>query len=238
MGRVPHNKLDLNESEIQRLYLQENRSISEIARLFGCDHGTIKSRLVNLGVEIRSTHSFGKRLEKTCIWCGRTFQTYRKTQLWCSHKCRSQDKTSRLKKTCEICGRELIRRRGEQFSAFKRRRYCSNECWMRSDEYQSWCKKVSHSWFKPGENHPLWKGGRSYAFSREHPWNGQRILALERDDFRCMKCGYSILERRICVHHIKPFKQSEDNDLENLISLCLGCHRKIHANERRNGPCL
>jgi len=233
MGVIPHNKLPLDERAIKCLYINERRSAAEISRLFGCDPSTIINRLRSMGVPIRYRHSFGKMLMKRCIWCGRQFSTYRKDQRWCSHQCRSKDKTARLNNVCEACGRDLMRKPDEQFTAFKRRKFCSYECRKRTDDYQKYLDKISAGWFGNGEDHPFWRGGRSHAFSSDLPWSMQRIKALERDGFRCMNCGYSVLERRMCVHHIIPFEESKDNRLDNLITLCVPCHVSIHAQERR-----
>lgn len=52
-----------------------------------------------------------------------------------------------------------------------------------------------------------------------------RIKILRRDNFSCRKChikfvgGYGIE-----IHHINSFRESEDNSINNLISLCKVCH--------------
>jgi len=55
----------------------------------------------------------------------------------------------------------------------------------------------------------------------------RRIEALRRDRFRCRApgCGNS---RFLEVHHVKPRSQGGANELENLITLCSGCHRLHH----------
>jgi 5-methylcytosine-specific restriction endonuclease McrA len=47
-------------------------------------------------------------------------------------------------------------------------------------------------------------------------------LILE-SHYKCDKCGYSYLE----IHHID--KNPENNNFENLITLCRVCHRNIHS---------
>jgi len=52
---------------------------------------------------------------------------------------------------------------------------------------------------------------------------------LERDGRRCQVCGKST---DLNTHHIQPLGMggSEEKDVaENMITLCSGCHRKIHA---------
>ncbi len=68
-------------------------------------------------------------------------------------------------------------------------------------------------------------------------WAAQRARARERDDARCKICGAEERPgRQHDVHHVRPFHdfgwRSGENDayveanaLENLITLCVGCHR-------------
>ncbi len=52
-----------------------------------------------------------------------------------------------------------------------------------------------------------------------------RKQALERDGWRCQSCGS---QRDLQVHHVKPRSQLGHDALENLITLCVGCHRRQH----------
>ena len=65
--------------------------------------------------------------------------------------------------------------------------------------------------------------GVNYGFanSREH--------ALCRDNYTCQVCKAKNV--RLEVHHIKYRSQGGTDDLENLITLCAYCHKKVHAGE-------
>ncbi len=75
-------------------------------------------------------------------------------------------------------------------------------------------------------------------------WQVQRRRALERDGYRCRRCGVPHTpERPLHVHHIRPFRTfgylpgvneayREANRLENLITLCARCHRLAEAGAR------
>lgn len=63
-----------------------------------------------------------------------------------------------------------------------------------------------------------------------------RFLVLERDHYKCQKCGWShaianpsdprkLLEPHHKIHHAK----GGENSVENLITFCNVCHDKIHA---------
>jgi len=53
-----------------------------------------------------------------------------------------------------------------------------------------------------------------------------RKRALGRDGWRCQSCGS---QSNLQVHHVKPRSQLGHDALENLITLCVGCHRRQHA---------
>ena len=65
--------------------------------------------------------------------------------------------------------------------------------------------------------------GVNYGFanSREH--------ALCRDNYTCQVCKAK--NTRLEVHHIKYRSQGGTDDLDNLITLCADCHKKVHAGE-------
>jgi len=52
---------------------------------------------------------------------------------------------------------------------------------------------------------------------------------LNRDDFKCKSCGS---DQNLHIHHIEPVKTNikKITDLNNGITLCNKCHRKIHTN--------
>lgn len=60
-------------------------------------------------------------------------------------------------------------------------------------------------------------------------WAELRLRVLERDGYRCRKCGANlrgVFYRE--VHHIIPLARGGTNLLSNLISLCSCCHHKQH----------
>lgn len=48
---------------------------------------------------------------------------------------------------------------------------------------------------------------------------------LARDNFTCQYCG---VFTETSPHHIIYRSQSGDDTMENMISLCTDCHRKVH----------
>ena len=83
------------------------------------------------------------------------------------------------------------------------------------------------------EGRPEYRGGN---------WQGQARKARARDGFCCQGCGISeeALGRQLDVHHKVPFRLFESpleaNRLNNLISLCPSCHKKLEERGRDDMP--
>ena len=72
------------------------------------------------------------------------------------------------------------------------------------------------------ETYPIESKRLSYGVD----WERQRQRALERDEYICQFDGCNVTDK-LHVHHIKPFRISEDNSLENLITLCPKHHKIV-----------
>lgn len=95
-------------------------------------------------------------------------------------------------------------------------------------------------WVSPGpqtidrlRDQGLWRGDPN----RYGPeWPRQRDLARARDGYTCQVCGKSENNRAHDVHHKIPFRTFESphqaNRLENLVTLCHSCHRRVETNLR------
>lgn len=74
----------------------------------------------------------------------------------------------------------------------------------------------------------LWRSGRN---DYGPNWQHQRNAARARDGYRCRVCGIPEGERAHHVHHQIPFKKFGNplhaNQLENLLTLCPACHRRV-----------
>ena len=160
--------------------------------------------------------------EFKCDYCGHTFlknpyKVKRQQHKFCSDSCRNkwiaENKRERVKVDCANCAKEIERfpfelKKGNNL-------FCSKEC---RSEYMS--KKMS------GENNHNWRGG--HEDYRGENWLTQRRKALERDGYKCTKCGIDGTKAKLMVHHKIPFRFFGDykkaNRLNNLIILCNSCH--------------
>ncbi len=71
-------------------------------------------------------------------------------------------------------------------------------------------------------------------------FGGKRYLVLERDNFECQMCGMSqrqhiiLYNRELLVHHVDFNGRGSDtpnNDMDNLLTVCGGCHNTIHKSK-------
>jgi len=60
-----------------------------------------------------------------------------------------------------------------------------------------------------------------------------RTSVFERDGYTCQDCG--VLGTELNAHHIKKFKDypKDRYDIKNGVTLCAGCHRKRHSDEKQ-----
>ena len=106
----------------------------------------------------------------------------------------------------------------------------ANGTWVRPSESPEARKKISESkkgeknWMygRFGELNHMWKGGKiTY---RGKGWKGIRTQAIRRDDNKCRRCD-SI--NNLQVHHIIPYRDTQNNSFENLVTLCIECHIQV-----------
>lgn len=105
--------------------------------------------------------------------------------------------------------------------------FCSYKCraqW-RSENKSG---ENSHMYGKYGENHPSWRGGKSFEpYSIE--FNKKlKSQIRKRDNYTCQECGFTEKQsgRKLDLHHINYCKL--DNRPENLILLCRSCHSQTN----------
>lgn len=97
-----------------------------------------------------------------------------------------------------------------------------------------------HKTIHRGETHPLWQGGSDN--HRGPSWDRTRKRIRERDNHTCQWPGCITTSatngRLICVHHITPYKHTQDNSATNLICLCQTHHPYADHNLDESIPLL
>lgn len=146
----------------------------------------------------------------------------------------------RIKVRCKECGNDMM----VMPCSLKKGRgkFCSNKC------YHSWKSANAR-----GEKSNRWKGGITTAISGTRTlkaYSEWRISVFKRDMWTCVKCGE---KQKIQAHHIKKFSTIIDDtiqkyplfrvseiaplinelwDVNNGVTLCVGCHKKEHARKK------
>jgi len=77
-----------------------------------------------------------------------------------------------------------------------------------------------HSFIKP-EAHPKQKPFRLTRGGK--PYKRLQLAVLERDKWICQQC-FKYTEAP--PHHMKKISQGGDDVIENMVTLCIGCHDK------------
>jgi hypothetical protein len=83
----------------------------------------------------------------------------------------------------------------------------------------------SHSYFGDGKYPPDW-GEKRTDISTTH--GGRREAIREYQGGLCARCGTDISNSDFNCHHYLSLDQGGKHDLNNLLTLCLPCHRLIH----------
>ncbi|WP_394341304.1 HNH endonuclease [Natrarchaeobius chitinivorans] len=62
-------------------------------------------------------------------------------------------------------------------------------------------------------------------------WSSRRKKVLKRDEHICQSCGAHVEQdgTNAEVHHSTYLKEGGSNDLENLLTLCTSCHKRLHS---------
>lgn len=203
------SKIPLDLGKLEKLYLEERKSSREVGEILGVSSETVLRRLREWGKNRTRSQSlqgdlnpfYGKRhTEKTKRFLR---EKILKQKLWEYEKHWSLESRQAMSKKAKEIGFRPPSRFGVPHTLESR-------------------LKISLA--LRGPNSYLWKGGSNDY--RGEDWFWMRKQCYERDNWDCQLCGKHGGE--LCAHHIVSYSESYDNSLENLITLCLACHRRIH----------
>lgn len=146
-----------------------------------------------------------------CPQCGTEFTDYTSNKrVFCSNECfRAHFAAEKLKRVCKWCNKEfeMCKKTIENTNASGN--YCCRDCYNESMR---------------GENSKFYIDGR-YRHTRLTTAIWQRIRRQVLAKFPvCSICGS---DKTRSVHHIIPYRISQDDGLDNLVALCKRCHSKI-----------
>lgn len=155
-----------------------------------------------------------------CDQCGNSYKTKpyllkKPGHHFCSAACYGEFQRGRQKSRwadriaidCRHCGKSVV-----AYAWQTTKQFCSVKC-RNESQLVRLC----------GSRNPAWRGGHSCY--RGPNWRRQRMAALDRDNWKCLRCGS---EKQLNVHHARPFRLFGDyrkaNSLGNLRTLCSTCH--------------
>ena len=138
----------------------------------------------------------------------------------------------RLKISQTLKGKRLSEEHKNKISEGMKGKKHPHRGWLFSKETR---KKISEAktgegnpqYGKKGEKSANWNGGTS---ALPYPWEFilARSKVRKRDKYICQECEVREKElgRKLAIHHIDYDRNN--NDLDNLISLCISCHAKTN----------
>jgi len=66
-------------------------------------------------------------------------------------------------------------------------------------------------------------------YLKSSKWKILRLRALQRDSYTCQHCKTEGDTNSLHVHHL-TYKRLGDEHLDDLLTLCPTCHKKVHSN--------
>lgn len=191
------------------------------------------------------TRSFGELM--TCTICRVEFSPDRWHQnaVTCSTKCseqrmnavRREQTANRIQGTKTLCAHCCTGFTPNKLSVSVQK-YCSSACQRKSSKVRAlFVPKPLHnlSCSKCGVQFLAKNGRRKYCskkcFTRvqneRSKMGGNWVHTLERDKYTCRLCGSG---DRLVVHHQDGSGESDspNHNLDNLVTLCNGCHLSVH----------
>lgn len=100
------------------------------------------------------------------------------------------------------------------------------------DTREEWIKKQPR-----GSEHHWWSGGSKTEMSarlNDKKWQKIRVQVWKRDGFKCQHCCKQLARGlKPITHHIVPWRETQDDSMDNLVTLCNSCHLKEHHRLRQ-----
>ena len=61
-------------------------------------------------------------------------------------------------------------------------------------------------------------------------WELTKATVFMRDEYRCLLCKEPKGTKELRVHQVVPLSRGGSNELRNLITVCVNCHKFVHPN--------
>ena len=80
---------------------------------------------------------------------------------------------------------------------------------------------------------PKWSGGVSSEYHiavTSCEWFIIREKIMKRDNYTCQKCN--VRGKNLQIHHIIPWRKIHNHSVDNLITVCIRCHKELEKETR------
>jgi 5-methylcytosine-specific restriction endonuclease McrA len=126
--------------------------------------------------------------------------------LYCSKVCTVYDRGRKRTAICMLCGRQF-----SYYPSMRNPRTCGRKCLARGNADE--------------------RARKARLYTRA--WSERRRQVIARDGGRCRRCLE--IPDALIVHHIVAWKLTQDDSMENLISLCRPCHAIVEGFSEGSG---
>lgn len=185
----------------------------------------------------------------TCQKCGETFTNKIRNTKYCCAECYFNTKKRKEYINCEVCNKVIAKRdKGTKFCSQKcyrinntqirKCKLCENEfkvniCVIkRGKNAGKFCSQKCVNAYRINDKNPNWRGGIIYNLKKKNKeLKKLRPIIRNKYNYTCQKCGDNKTGIILDVHHIIPYRLTQDNSLINLTLLCHPCHMKEAKNE-------
>lgn len=235
------DKLYNNKEWLIEQYVKKRKSMSAIAKEAGCWNGTIRSRLVKFGIDIKEKHN---KLLDDANWLMYHYINLQES----TPEIAELLKTSAAMVCIYLAKHHIERRTQPEAQEIRCKKYtykCSNETKQKLSESHKGIPRSNETKQKislslkgkyAGENSCHWRGGISCEpyCPKWTPEFRNRIRAFF--NYECVICGKSTEEnnRELCCHHVEYNKQACcDGKPVHFAALCRSCHGKTNHNKEQ-----
>jgi uncharacterized protein YjhX (UPF0386 family) len=214
---------------LERLYLQEGKSMAEVGRLYEVHKAQVRRWLVQAAIPSRS-NSEGVKLAMRG-WTPSDEHREKMRQNAAVARAKLDDEGRR--KQAEAQRGRKAPNKGKKWTPEERAAHMATRT---TDEYRR-----AASERQKGEKSRLWRGGQTEAEKlrmQGWEWRARRKECYERDNWTCQDCKVKCSNkgpRRIQAHHVIRRRDGGTDDISNLVTLCLSCH---HKREHRHADAL
>lgn len=123
----------------------------------------------------------------------------------------------------------------KEFEGISTKKFCSGYCRNKynlvpSPEFKKKCIQCDKD-FTTTRRYQVYCNKRCHTKMRtwKVPLASYREYVLERDNFTCTKCSKrGVISSDLHVHHPNPLYKGGEHSIDNMITLCVPCHKKEH----------